>query len=379
MDKPIILHRVDPEVRKDVYNSFDNVDFVLTGFEGRNLDLNSIRIEGVMNCFYQGTNVSASNPDKVIYFDRFTGAHSFFETIQTQIGGQLVENVMEYPRYVKMKSTAQMNQSQMFNSENVCELKCPDDEHVRDAIMGENPKEGLNLDASGNRKGQTSSDFSIRPRICLNQGLGKLPYSRSGDVMVTVTIARQEQIFYGKDNGTDFTFNLSDLRVTFTSSPTMPNEPSSVQMATTINLRQSIASNRANISMKVPAICRGVSCSFQQQNQLNTMNYNNLDLQKLPNMERIQFLFNDSTSGAPISYVLDNNVDVLSRYVESWGDTGVNGVSQMNVLDNQAYGVGVDFGSLVDLRNQKFTIQVEADINSLTRVMYLYFHSFISV
>lgn len=381
MDRAIIYHRVEPEVRKSSYNSFDNVDFVLTGFEGRNLDLNSVRVEGVLNCFINNVEPTstAGDGDAVVYYDRFVGAHSFFETVQTQIGGQLVENVMDYPRYIKMKSTAQLNQSQMYNSENVVELKCSDNEQTRDYIFGEIPQTAMNETANNNLKGHTPSDFSIKPRICLNQGLGKLAYSKSGDIILTLTIARKEQIFYGKDNNANFTFNLSDLRVVFTSSPMMSGQAPDVQMATTISLKQSISSNRANISMKVPAICRGVSTSFQTQSKQNTLTDNNLELVKLPDMERIQFLFNDSTSGAPISYVLDNNVDVLTRYIESFGDTGVNGMSRANVLDNMAYGVGVDFGTLADLRNQKFSVQVEANINNETRVMYLYFHSFITV
>lgn len=381
MDRPIIFHRVEPEVRKSSYNSFDNVDFVLTGYEGRNLDLNSVRVEGVLNCFINGVEPTstAGDADAVVYYDRFVGAHSCFETIQTQIGGSLVENVMDYPRLIKMKSTAQLNQSQMFNSENVCELKCSSEEQTRDYIFGEVPQTGLNQTAGNRLKGHTPSDFSIKPRICLNQGLGKLAYSKTGDIILTVTIARKEQIFYGPGNVAAFTFNLSDLRVTFTSSPMMAGQAPQVQMATTVSLKQSISSNRANISMKVPAICRGVSASFQTQSKQNTLSDNNLDLVKLPDMERIQFLFNDSTSGAPISYVLDNNVDVLTRYIESFGDTGVNSVSRRNVLDNMAYGVGVDFGTLADLRNQKFSVQVEANINAETRVMFLYFHSFITV
>jgi len=93
-------------------------------------------------------------------------------------------------------------------------------------------------------------------------------------------------------------------------------------------------------------------------------------------LNSIEFLFNDSSSQL-ISYKLDSNVDVLNRYIESFGDTGVTSVSKRNVLDNNAYGVGVDFGTLADLRNQKFSVQVDADIDDVDRVIYLYFHSFI--
>ena len=376
MDRPIVFHRVEPEVRRDAYTSFDNVDFVLTGFEGRVLDLNSVRLEGVINTTRLG-NPLVRYPDSVVYLDRFAGAHSFFETIQCTIAGQVVSNTMDYPRYVKQKATAQLNQSQMFNSENIVEGRRADEEHMRDFLFGEVPQVDLNVDAQGNPKGYTAPDFSIKPRICLNQGLGKLPYSRSGDIILTVTIARKEQIYYGRDVNGDIDFNLSDLRVAFTSSPDPGNLPP-VQMATTLTMKQSIQSNFSNISMKVPAICRGVSCSFQDANKQNTLVDNNLDLVKLPKLNSIEFLFNDSTSQL-ISYKLENNVEILNRYIESFGDTGVNSVSRKNVLDNQAYGVGVDFGALADLRNQKFSVQIDADINDIDRVIYLYFHSFITV
>jgi len=377
MDRPIIFHRVEPEVRRDAYTSFDNVDFVLTGFEGRLLDLNSVRIEGVVNTIYDG-NQLLRNPDAQVYIDKWAGCHSFFETIQVQIAGQVVSNVMDYPRYVKMKATAQLNQSQMYNSENICEGRAPTDEMVRSFLHGETPAENLNTDPAGNRKGYTAPDFSIKPRICLNQGLGKLPYSRSGDVILTVTIARKEQIYYGRGVPAGvLDFNLSDLRVAFTSSPDPGNTPP-VQMATSLTIKQSIQSNFANISMKVPAICRGVSCSFQDANKQNTAVDNNLDLVKLPKMNSIEFLFNDSTNQL-IAYKLDSNVEILNRYIESFGDTGVNSASKKNVLDNQAYGVGIDFGTLADLRNQKFSVQVDADIDNTDRVMFLYFHSFITV
>lgn len=374
MDRPILFHRVEPEVRRDAYTSFDNVDFVLTGFDGRALDLNSVRVEGVINTLYDGAPLVES-PDNLVYYDRFVGAHSFFETIQCQIAGQVVSNQMDYPRYVKMKSTAQLNQSQMYNSENVCEGKVPDEELTRNFLHGEVPQTTLNDDAAGVQKGITAPDFSIKPRIPLNQGLGKLPYSRTGDIILTLTIARKEQIYYGKDCDANLTFNLSDLRVTFTSSPDPGNLPP-VQMATTVSMKQSIQSNFSNISMKVPAICRGVSCSFQDANKQNTLVDNNLSLVKLPRLNSIEFLFNDSSSQL-ISYKLDSNVDVLNRYIESFGDTGVTSVSKRNVLDNNAYGVGVDFGTLADLRNQKFSVQVDADIDDVDRVIYLYFHSFI--
>ncbi len=376
MDRPVLFHRVEPEVRRDAYTSFDNVDFVLTGFEGRALDLNSVRVEGVVNTLINNLPY-VNESDELVYLDRFAGCHSFFETIQVQVGGQVISNQMDYPRYVKMKSTAQLNQSQMYNSENVCEGKQADEEATRIFLFGEQPRTQLNNDATGVKKGLTAPDFSIKPRIPLNQGFGSLPYARSGDIIVTLTIARKEQIYYGPGVNANVSFNLSDLRMTFTSSPDPGNLPP-VQMATTVSMKQSILSNFANISMKVPAICRGVSCSFQDADKQNTLVDNNLSLVKLPKLDSIEFLFNDSTSKL-ITYKLDSNVDILNRYIESFGDTGVNSVSKRNVLDNQAYGVGVDFGTLADLRNQKFSVQIDGDINNVSRVIYLYFHSFLQV
>ena len=102
------------------------------------------------------------------------------------------------------------------------------------------------------------------------------------------------------------TYSIKDLRCRFTSSPDDgSNDP--VAMKTKINIKQSIQSSQANVNTRVPAVCMGMSASFQIQQNENTARNNNLELNKIPNLRQTQFLYNDSTNTG-ISYIIRNNV-----------------------------------------------------------------------
>ncbi len=57
-----------------------------------------------------------------------------------------------------------------------------------------------------------------------------------------------------------------------------------------------------------------------------------------------------------------------------------NALTVNNLTNNDGFGVGLDFSDFVDLRNQKFNLQIDSAINNLNpMIIYLYFHSIISV
>ena len=78
-----MYHTVIPENNKGSFTEYDNVDFVLT-FEGRALNLNSVRIEGDLTVKQDGAILSSdANFFKDIKLDHLAGAHSFVESCQT--------------------------------------------------------------------------------------------------------------------------------------------------------------------------------------------------------------------------------------------------------------------------------------------------------
>ena len=90
-------------------------------------------------------------------------------------------------------------------------------------------------------------------------------------------------------------------------------------------------------------------------------------------------MFNDSTNSY-ISFLLRDNVEIVGRYLDSFYDSPRNAMTINNLANNDGYGVGLDFDDFVDLRNQKFNLQIDSAISNLNpMVVYMYFHSIISV
>lgn len=384
MDDTIHYASVLPENNKDSFTEFDNIDFVLS-HEGRALNLGSVRLQGVIEVKYQGNALSSNTVVdgsavnvKDIKLDGMVGAHSFCESWTCEMaagggGAQIVENITSYPRYVKMAMTATNGVDDMNNASQVCEVKAPYDPMTNMILQGEIGGEGATNTTV------LLPDFSIRPSICLNSGRGVLAYSKSGDIRLTVTLARVLASLYGLDVNNQVTYGLRDLRVVYTTGAE-PSSPEPVVLRTKLNIKQSIQSSFSNVQTKVPAVCSAMSASFQTQANENLGLYNNMELNAVPNLKQTQFLFNDSTNTL-ITYLIKNNVEVIGRYIDSFVDTGRNALSPVKLADNNGFGVGLNFGGEpIDLSNQKFSVQLSSDISSAEpMIIYMYFHSTISL
>lgn len=375
-------HSLIPENNKSSFTEFDNIDFLAT-FEGRSMNLNSVRITGEVAVRHGNPSLplsDASNHKKDIKLDRLVGAHAFIESIQTSFfnGTNLVENLNEYPRYVKMKNAGRKGVNEMNNGSNVCELLAPLDDMTTLILKGTTPPSQTTP-----AQDPLDPDFSIKPEFCLNNATGSphLPYSKSGAVRITINLARTFACLYGLDVDSTTSYTISNLKLSFSSVPEDPShmEEKSV-MRTIIQLKQSIESSFANIGVKVPEICDRVSCSFQLQNQENTAKNNNTELQKVKGLTEVQFLMNDSTNSI-ISFLLRDYEEVISRYIGSFYDTGKNALSVNQLNNNDGFGVGIDLDNFYDFRNNRFSLQLSSAVNSSADnlLIYMYFHSVLSV
>ena len=357
------------------YGEFNNVDFVMS-FEGQTLDLGSLRLLAdleVVTTTPLGYLNSATNTKKQIIFDPMVGSHSFIESVQTEINGEIIESITEYSRMVKMMNTATQSQTDQMNASNVCELKQPFEYLTNVVMKGEVVKNNTN-------EVRVNPDFSCKLKTCLNSVDGSLPYSRSGDIRVTVNLARIYSALYGADVDSTTNYTLKNLRMAFTSHPDDGTHNDPVTIRTMLNIKQSIQSSFSNISSKIPAVVSAVSCSFNYQSDENTPLNNNLALVKIPSVTRVQFTFNSSTNEY-ISYQILDDVEVIDRYIDSFKDMGVNSLSIQNLENNNGYGIGINFGGdMIDLRTQKFNTQIQSSLSSSTPlIMYMYFHSVSSI
>lgn len=112
----IRYHSVLPENAKSGgYGEYDTVDFVVT-FENRNLVNSSIRVEADLDVYSTGTTKIAVT-DK-IYIDSKVGSHCFLSSVTTEFQTKsVVENIQEYPRYVKMIGETTLSEADVFNSQ----------------------------------------------------------------------------------------------------------------------------------------------------------------------------------------------------------------------------------------------------------------------
>ena len=227
MSNPAVLyHSVEPQNLKDKYQQYENIDFVLS-FEGRSLELGSVRIEGewevttdANQAYPFGSRVTVANFDDVILYDRFVGAHALIESLSVSIGGSQVDHVQDYARFIKMKTTATKSQTDMFDAENACEMKVPSYELARQQLMGEVVAADPGNDGGGNSLYDTmrnNPDFSIKPLCVLNNASGALPYRKSGDVHLTINLARVGAALFGFNVDANVNYSVKNLRVFFRS------------------------------------------------------------------------------------------------------------------------------------------------------------------
>lgn len=363
-------HSVIPTNLKSSYTPFDNVDFDLSAGEGRSLNLGSVCIEGELQVLQNGARLT----DQQIFLDPLTGAHSLFEmcTVAINGGANVIENMNELPRYTKMAMSATLDQGDTCNSDNSCELKAPTAQMTNDLLKGEIPNEQPTLPLFCN------PDFSVKPLICLNSSNETLSYSKTGDIRITLNLARNFAVLYGYDVDSTTEYSIQDLRIVFTSSPD-DGSSDPVGMKTKQYIKQSIQSNFANVQTRANTLCTGMTASFQVQAEENNAKNNNLALQKVPNLRQTQYLFNDQTNSL-VSYIIKNNVEVVERGIRSMMDTDKNSLSTQKLANNDGFLLGLDFDQVLNLKDNSFSLQLTSDISSqVPMIIHQYFHSAIQV
>ena len=382
MDNRLVYHEVIPNNLKTSYGEFDVVDFTMS-HPNRKLNIGSVRVEGEISVKYDAQFLNSDNVvdgthinGKQIYLDHLVGSHGIAEQITCEInaGGnrQIIENLNEYPRFVKMASASTQGRNDMLNSNNVCELKAPDNGITNALLQGITPPTDPTISQ------RVDPDFSFRPLICLNSGSGSLGYNKTGDIMLTLTLARTFALLHGNDVNAKVSYSIQNLRVRYTTSP-MDDNNDTVVLKTKIAVKQSIQSSFANVQTRVPAVCTAMTASFQTQANENTAVNNNTDLNKVPSLTQTQFLFSNSTNTL-ISYILKNDSEVIDRAIDSMLDTGRNSLNVQTLANNNGFLLGINFDDAISLADKPLSVQLQSAISSLVpMIIYMYFHSFVEL
>jgi hypothetical protein len=343
------------------------VDFNLS-FQSLKLLLGSVRLGGKLKT----NNAGAINEATNLFYDSLLGIDNFIQSIRTSFNGRTIEYIDHYPRYVRMESDAMKNPTDTMNSEDYAALKLPFKQRTNVVLRG--------FDIVGN---VGSADFYGRPNFCLNKpdplGSSLLSFQQSGTVRVSFTFTEALRAYFGGDANAALTYAIENLRIYYQTIPD-DGKVERVVLKTKYGIPQEVRSASASIDTNVPGmLVRSISMSFIRADRESSFNYNSWATEPLPNINRVQFLFND-TSNNRITYPLDTREEILHNYVKSFRDTGVNNLLSWKMADNESYGVGMDFGAAMDFTNQKLSVVIDSGVNSTQPYMcYIYAHGFIEV
>jgi len=361
MSNRTIQARVFPTNTRSSYSAFNVVDFNVS-VPGRKIQCNSFKIEGKVSVFSTGTTRTVTSDD--IYIDAMVGASSFFQEYSTSTDNQGVLEVFQgQPRYEKMMLSAMQTPNDNFDSHNAQMMRTSNINTTKDILNGEALVGTPTPDPNTN----DPSSFSIKPVFILNQVSSKaqggdvnLQTSKVGNILISVRLARNEDVLFGSDCTSSSNYQISDLSLTFNHVPD-DNNQNPLMMRTKSQIRQTIQSSFANFSANVNGLVNGVSMSFLKSSSDGQPELNTLELNQPEGVSNVQFLMNDSQNQL-ITFNLTTQQNILKNYLESIATSDKNSAQLYKLKANDSYGLGLPFRNFIDLSNNTFTMNLQSSI-----------------
>tara|TARA_R110000803_G_scaffold14135_9_gene39414 strand:- start:1067 stop:2014 length:948 start_codon:yes stop_codon:yes gene_type:complete len=309
-----------------------------------------------------------------------------------------VENIVEYPRMVATVDNGRLSDNDLCSAKYVCEGRSPDIKVQRSIVQDRVPADkgggatgttqfqhrgsGFQTNAGKTLVDVVVPDFSIKPKIALNNVVSPnalLNYATSGQIRISTTLERDIMALQNMELTDTYTYSMKNLRITFASVPAVTQQP--VQMRSHLCLKSTINSNLSNTSSKVPAIVDSVFISFLKQDRENKKQFNNTSLEKIPSLDVVRFMFNDSTSKY-ISYEIKKVSEMVMEGIKAVNkaNPSQSAVTLSKLDASKSFMIGLDMGAPINLANQKFNVQIESGATSTTQfLMFAYFSSLLSV
>ena len=375
-------HMSNPSNKKDTYTEFDNIDFTLNA-TGRKLVGGSVRLLGDVTVYPAGGDPLT----ETVQFDGLTGSHSWFSQIATSCSniGQ-IESLNFYPHMVASKARAQLAREDVFQSQYTCENRCPDGRVAAALLKGTTFGDGVTYNSTLTRP----MNFAVKPDFCLNNFVAgtdsNLPFAKTGDITVSLIVSQSTSVLYGTAKtgtgaiGVDRNITISNLRLSFTTVPDDGKYAQAYQMRVGSSLKQSLQSTYANISTLAALTADRFWMVFVPQNLDTSAEYNGLACYRPPNISRVEYLWSDSFS-AEYTYAIVNEEEMLTNFVKAVNRVVGDNQCGLNILaSNDGFGLGLQFGSFVDLRKNKISVNIQSGISSTAPVTaYMFFSGVVSI
>jgi hypothetical protein len=368
---------------KTQYTEYDSVDFFLTG-QNQKLICNNIYL-------LFDAQITGATTNDYITMNNLVGSHGFIGSISfsTQMNGE-VEFIEDYARYVSVSNQCSIHPDlTTFGSNLVCQNIAPSVDIERSLLQGIIDRDKAQGEAFPTQTNPPTYnqylDAALKPHFGLNKMVGdvELPFNKTGYIKITIRLPKNSFSMYGSDKvGTDVLYNLKNLRVMYNTIPDDNKHSAQYPFKTVSSVRQSLTSNFSTISTLAPIVGTSFFVVFLPTVDENNNMKDSVALHKVPLLDEVQFLFNDSFNNT-ICYTLDNEQEIISNFVESVKQSYVEGVSNLNLQAmsrNEVFGLGMLLSSSVDFSKSKLTVNMKSGIsNALPYNAYVFFQGFSSL
>lgn len=358
----------------------NSIDFELVA-PGRKLLKNSIVMSADLICRKNGVNLTSADDVKI---NNVIGYHALIASWTSEGKGQVLENLTDYPRYVAALNAATMDKNDVYDAKHQAEGIQATEDAGRYVIQG---TQGRYKKAGGANVANVSpANLVIAPHIVFNSMTGDdYSFDKNGSIRLSCNLARNISALYGTGHNTSGNgacdFTLFNPAIRFITVPD-DGKQGAIMMNSVVGIKQVINSGLANISSRVPAAAAsGLVMNFLKQSNDNATGRDSNALEKFSQLKSVEYLFNNSSSMG-VSYTIEDKNEMIKRGLDALKEGGHNRADADKLASNQGFLMGLNFEEMVDLRNQKFTVQLRTDDTTISqnpRIVYMYFLNMISL
>lgn len=285
-----------------------------------------------------------------VKFDPYCGAHALFAQVDCMSDQGALEQLNYYPRLVaNMVKNNAYNESLMNESDRAMALVVGEDNFSNRLLSALTPTDGV-------------VQLALRPVCAFNATNAPVSFDKNGVLRVSVKLNTVQQALSGADNAPTVAYWISNFKLWYELVPDSYQGPVTFQRhqatSTTLN------SSNVNISHLMPGLTNSMYASFIRTVDDASYTESCQKLAKLPNVTRVTFAFNDADN-VRVSYPVENNEELMLLAQRAIGAGGVNSLrlsrQQQNPADSDAYGIGINFGQLVNTSKNKFDLNIVSD------------------
>ena len=342
-----------PESESLQYRPDELITFLVNIPDGMKLKKNSIFVSGALNVS-KSAGVLVAN-DKVLY-DSNSGIHSFFKNVSTtlinnKIGMEsMVENISFYNRFAKMfYETNRDYQNQALSNADTMELRCGVDSYTNKILFGA-------VNAAGNNSGENS--FAFSPLICANATSSDVDNQKCTAIKVQMTLESLGVPLFTSDGSAKpagLSWYLKDLKIHYLVEQSMQSDMGPIQFIKVFPSKRDVISSNTNLNFNPPGLIKSFSASFLDQTTTSTENQ--LATDTLKDVQRVEFTVNGVDSY--IKFPILNETELILNYISSLNPNLKESNSLYNNLTEQGYGIGLNFISPVNMKDSKFSVNVQ--------------------